>query len=114
MTPRIAIPVPTSTDVPYNQRSWPSYARAVALSGGEPVAIGLDLPAATLRELIASCDGVLLPGSPADVDPGLYGADRDPPLLQPIRLARQLITCCSTRRRSTESRCSGFALECNH
>jgi len=78
MTPRIAIPVPTSTDVPYNQRSWPSYARAVALSGGEPVAIGLDLPAATLRELVASCDGVLLPGSPADVDPGLYGADRDP------------------------------------
>jgi putative glutamine amidotransferase len=31
-----------------------------------------------LRELIASCDGVLLPGSPADVDPALYGADRDP------------------------------------
>jgi putative glutamine amidotransferase len=78
MTPRIAIPVPTSTDVPYNQRSWPSYARAVTLSGGEPVALGLDLPAGTLRELIASCDGVLLPGSPADVDPGLYGADRDP------------------------------------
>src|ERR1700734_1864599 len=78
MTPRIAIPVPTSTDVPYNQRSWPSYARAVTLSGGEPVAIGLDLPSATQRELIASCEGVLLPGSPADVDPGLYGADRDP------------------------------------
>ena len=78
MTPRIAIPVPTSTDVPYNQRSWPSYARAVTLSGGEPVAIPLDLPVTTLRELIASCDGVLLPGSPADVDPALYGAERDP------------------------------------
>jgi putative glutamine amidotransferase len=78
MTPRIAIPVPTSTDVPYNQRSWPSYARAVTLSGGEPVAIPLDLPVTMLRELIASCEGVLLPGSPADVDPALYGADRDP------------------------------------
>lgn len=78
MTPRIAIPVPTLTDVSYNQRSWPSYARAVTLSGGEPVAIPLDLPDTMLRELIASCDGVLLPGSPADVDPGLYGADRDP------------------------------------
>jgi putative glutamine amidotransferase len=78
MTPRIAIPVPTSTDVPYNQRSWPSYARAVTLSGGEPVAIPLDLPIAMLRELISSCEGVLLPGSPADVDPALYGADRDP------------------------------------
>jgi putative glutamine amidotransferase len=78
MTPRIAIPVPTSTDVPYNQRSWPSYASAISLSGGEPVAIPLDLPGAALRALIASCDGVLLPGSPADVDPALYGADRDP------------------------------------
>ncbi len=78
MTPRIAIPIPTTTDMPYNQRSWPSYARAVTLSGGEPVAIALDLPPATLQELIASCDGVLLPGSPADVNPALYGADRDP------------------------------------
>ena len=78
MTPRIAIPVPTSTDVPYNQRSWPSYAKAVTLSGGEPVAIPLDLPVTMLGELIASCEGVLLPGSPADVDPALYGAERDP------------------------------------
>jgi putative glutamine amidotransferase len=78
MTPRIAIPVPTSTDVPYNHRSWPSYARAVSLSGGEPIAIPLDLPAVTLGELVASCNGVLLPGSPADVDPLLYGAERDP------------------------------------
>ncbi len=50
----------------------------LTLSGGEPVAVGLELPVGTLRELIASCDGVLLPGSPADVDPGLYGAERDP------------------------------------
>jgi putative glutamine amidotransferase len=90
MTPRIAIPVPTSTDVPYNQRSWPSYARAVTLSGGEPVAIGLDLPSATQRELIASCEGVLLPGSPADVDPGLYGADRDP-ATAPADPAREMV-----------------------
>jgi putative glutamine amidotransferase len=78
MTPRIAIPVPTSTDIPYNQRSWPSYASAVTRSGGDPVAIPLDLPSNALRELFASCDGVLLPGSPADVNPTLYGAERDP------------------------------------
>ena len=78
MTPRIAIPVPTSTDIPYNQRSWPSYATAVTRSGGEPVAIDLGLSASELRALVASCDGVLLPGSPADVDPALYGAERDP------------------------------------
>ncbi len=78
MTPRIAIPVPTSTDVSYNQRSSPSYATAVTRSGGEPVAIELGAPPAEIRSLIASCDGILLPGSPADVDPALYGADRDP------------------------------------
>jgi putative glutamine amidotransferase len=38
----------------------------------------LGLAAAELRALVASCDGVLLPGSPADVDPALYGAERDP------------------------------------
>ncbi len=78
MTPRIAIPVPTSTDVPYNQRSWPSYATAITRSGGEPVAIELRASPAEIHTLVASCDGVLLPGSPADVDPALYGADRDP------------------------------------
>jgi putative glutamine amidotransferase len=78
MIPRIAIPVPTSTDVPYNHRSWPSYATAVTRSGGEPVAIELGASPAEIRTLVASCDGVLLPGSPADVDPALYGADRDP------------------------------------
>jgi putative glutamine amidotransferase len=78
MTPRIAIPVPTSTDLPYNQRSWPSYATAVTRSGGEPVAIEVDASPAGINALVASCDGVLLPGSPADVDPALYGADRDP------------------------------------
>jgi putative glutamine amidotransferase len=78
MTPRIAIPVPTSTDLPYNQRSWPSYATAVTRSGGEAVAIEVGASLAEINALVASCDGVLLPGSPADVDPALYGAERDP------------------------------------
>ena len=78
MTPRIAIPVPTSKDLPYNQRSWPAYATAVTRSGGEPVAIDLSASPAQITALAASCDGVLLPGSPADVDPPLYGADRAP------------------------------------
>jgi putative glutamine amidotransferase len=76
--PRIAIPVPTSTDLDYNRRSWPHYAEAVTRSGGTPVEIPLtDSPAATAR-LIATCQGVLLPGSPADVNPQKYGQDPDP------------------------------------
>ena len=78
MKPRIAIPLPTSSDLPYNQRSWPAYATAVTRSGGEPVAIDISASAAQIAALAASCDGILLPGSPADVDPSLYGADRDP------------------------------------
>jgi putative glutamine amidotransferase len=78
MTPRIAIPLPTSNDLAYNQRSWPAYAAAVSRSGGEPVAVELGAMAAEISALAASCDGVLLPGSHADVDPALYGAERDP------------------------------------
>jgi putative glutamine amidotransferase len=78
MKPRIAIPIPTTRDLPYNDRAWPLFETAVARSGGEPVAIPLALSPAELRDLIATCDGVVLPGSPADVDPALYGAERDP------------------------------------
>ncbi|SEG17522.1 putative glutamine amidotransferase [Bryocella elongata] len=76
--PRIAIPVPTSIDPDYNQRSWKNYAAAVTAAGGEPVELDPLSTPATLRALIATCDGVVLPGSPADVEPGRYGADRDP------------------------------------
>jgi putative glutamine amidotransferase len=78
MKPRIAIPIPTTRDLAYNQRAWPLFENAVARSGGEPVAVPLTLSPAELRDLIATCDGVVLPGSPADVDPALYGAECDP------------------------------------
>jgi len=78
MKPRIAIPLPTSRDLAYNQRSWPHYAAAIANSGGKPIAVDLTLSATQINALAATCDGFLLPGSPADVDPALYGADRDP------------------------------------
>jgi putative glutamine amidotransferase len=77
MNPRIAIPVTTSTDIPYNRRSWPAYANAVRLSGGEPVSIDIRADQAQVLELIRTCQGVCLPGSPADVDPARYGEDRN-------------------------------------
>ena len=73
--PRIAIPVPTSTDFEYNHRSWNQYAVAVERSGGEPVAVPLGEPPATTAKLIANCQGVLLPGSGADVSPQKYGQE---------------------------------------
>jgi putative glutamine amidotransferase len=74
--PRIAIPEPTSQDETYNQRSWPQYAAAVESAGGEPVRIGLDSTPAEIARQLAACQGVLLPGSPADTNPQKYGEPR--------------------------------------
>jgi putative glutamine amidotransferase len=76
--PRIAIPLPTSTDVTYNKRSWPQYATAVRRSGGEPVEIPLLATPVEIANLINTCQAVLLPGSPADVNPHKYGQDPIP------------------------------------
>jgi putative glutamine amidotransferase len=74
--PRIAIPEPTSGDPAYNERSWPQYAHAVESSGGIAVKIPLNATQAEAAQLIASCEGVLLPGSGADIDPEKYGQER--------------------------------------
>ncbi len=74
--PRIAIPEPTSTDEAYNQRSLPQYIRAVEASGGIAVPVPLRATPAEWAGIAASCSGILLPGSPADVDPARYGQER--------------------------------------
>jgi putative glutamine amidotransferase len=76
MLPRIAIPEPTSTDQAYNQRSLPQYIHAVTASGGTAVPIPLHATPAEWARILASCSGILLPGSPADVDPARYGQER--------------------------------------
>ena len=78
MKPRIAIPWPHSADREYSRRALPQYEEAVREAGGEPVPIPLDLAPAELMKHIERCDGVLLPGSRADLDPQKYGAERDP------------------------------------
>lgn len=71
--PRIAIPEPTSTDEAYNRRSLPQYIHAVESAGGTAVPISLHLSRAEQTRLLASCSAILLPGSPADIDPARYG-----------------------------------------
>jgi len=78
MKPRIAIPIPTTIDLPYNGRSRPAYVSAIARSGGEPVEIPLELSRTEMLQLVRSCQGACLPGSPADVNPAGYGQERDP------------------------------------
>lgn len=78
MNPRIAIPLPHSTNQEYSERVLPQYEQAVREAGGEPVRIPLDQAPAEQMKVIKGCDGVLLPGSRADVDPQRYGVERDP------------------------------------
>src|SRR6266496_4344954 len=78
MAPRIAIPMPHSVDSEYAERAIPQYERAVSLAGGEPVRIPFDQTTADLRNSIERCEGVLLPGSKADVDPARFNVERSP------------------------------------
>lgn len=73
MPPRIAIPEPTSDDPEYNQRALPQYISAVEAAGAEPVVIPLQETRDRVAKMLASVQGVLLPGSGHDVDPALYG-----------------------------------------
>jgi len=75
--PRIALPVPTSNDLEYNQRSWAAYASAIERSGGETVRIELSMSSAEIAQLASTCEGIVLPGSPADVNPQKYGQERE-------------------------------------
>jgi putative glutamine amidotransferase len=78
MPPRIAIPVPHSTDAEYAERAFPQYVHAVEMAGGEPMRIPLDQSRADVMKLIERSDAVLLPGSKADIDPAKYAAAPDP------------------------------------
>jgi len=78
MPPRIAIPMPHSADREYSERALPQYERAVEQAGGVPVRIPLDLTSAETGRIVESCNGVLLPGSNADVDPAKFAAPRSP------------------------------------
>lgn len=83
MKPRIAIPEPTSGDPEYNQRSLPQYVNAVETEGAEAVIIPGSATPHEIARLVTNCEGVLLPGSPADVDPQKFGAERHPKTAPP-------------------------------
>ncbi len=76
MAPRIAIPMPHSSDLDYAGRAIAQYERAVELAGGEPVRVRLDQTSSEIKQVMERCDGVLLPGSKADVDPARFHAAR--------------------------------------
>lgn len=78
MSVRIAIPEPTSSDPEYNGRALPQYIDALKAAGAEALVVPLSAPQERVAKLLASVQGVLLPGSKFDVDPQRYGETRDP------------------------------------
>jgi gamma-glutamyl-gamma-aminobutyrate hydrolase PuuD len=112
MPPRIAIPIPHSTDREYGERAIPQYERAVVLAGGEPVRIPFDQTPEEVGALMERCNGVLLPGSNADIDPARFQqhARRTPRNL--ILVGMRLTPCCSPMRMPGESPCSASVMAC--
>ncbi len=78
MSIRVAIPEPTSFDTAYNQRALPLYLAALHSAGLTPILIPLHESQPRVAKLLATVQGILLPGSKADVDPEKYGAQRQP------------------------------------
>jgi len=76
MSVHIAIPEPTSSDAAYNQRSLPPYLAALHSVGVTPVLVPLHERQDRVARLLATVQGILLPGSGYDVDPQRYGEDR--------------------------------------
>jgi putative glutamine amidotransferase len=81
--PRIAIPMPHASDPRYAQRAITQYESALARAGAEPVRIALNQSPSQIKKTIKACDGVLLPGSKADVDPARFGVSRSPKTAAP-------------------------------
>lgn len=76
---RVGIPYRTSAEEASGENAKHNdYCEAVRRAGGEPVAISLRLGDAELKALLRSLDAFVLPGSPADVDPARYNAERRP------------------------------------
>lgn len=82
--PRIGVPYRTKNEqVTGDKVKIARYVDAIEMGGGEPVEIRLDLAVAELRSLMGTLDGVVLSGSPADVDPSLFQAGPHPKTAAP-------------------------------
>lgn len=75
--PLVGIPWRTTREEEAGERrKLDYYFESVRKAGGEPREISLRPGEADLARRVADFDGFVLPGSPADVDPAVYGAVR--------------------------------------
>jgi putative glutamine amidotransferase len=112
--PRIGIPWRTSQEESEQKRlKVQDYGNAVREAGGEPVLLSLGAEAA-LKEQLATLDGFVLPGSPADVEPREYGAtDKGksaPPDLPRERTDRAILDHAFAEKKPVLAICYGCQL----
>src|SRR5579885_888470 len=75
--PRIAVPEPHSSR-DYTGKRLADYLAPLEAAGAEAVVIPLAANPSEQAQKIKSCDAVLLPGSPADIDPEKFDEARNP------------------------------------
>ena len=79
LRPRVGIPWRTTQEQRACTRDkLDFYFQAVRKVGAEPQEVSLEQSPEELGRQLEELDGFVLPGSPADVDPGRYGAARHP------------------------------------
>jgi len=82
--PRVGVPWRTAKEeAGGNRLKIEYYYQAIEAAGGEPVPTSLWMSAAELEQLARTLDAIVLPGSPADVDPARYNVKRHPKCADP-------------------------------
>jgi putative glutamine amidotransferase len=77
--PRVGIPYRTRKEELNNKReAYDKYVAAVEAAGAQHVEISLALSKPELLKIAENLDAIILPGSPADVDPSRFHAARHP------------------------------------
>ncbi|HEX4003028.1 MAG TPA: gamma-glutamyl-gamma-aminobutyrate hydrolase family protein [Candidatus Acidoferrales bacterium] len=75
--PRVGVPYRTrKEELTGDFEKIEPYIKAVNAAGGMPVPISLGLSAQHLERIAWTLDGILLTGSPADIEPSLFGATK--------------------------------------
>lgn len=82
--PQVGIPYRTRKEELTGERDkYERYCECVRRAGGEPVEISLALSPDQLKETVLSLDALVLPGSPADVEPSRFQSLRHPECGEP-------------------------------
>jgi putative glutamine amidotransferase len=77
--PRVGVPYRTrKEELTSSGTELRKYLEAVGTAGGDPIELSLALSSEKLGKLARTLDAIVLPGSPADLEPSLFRSERHP------------------------------------